>query len=365
MKIRKILILFISLLFIVSCSSDKSDNALSGNDDCIDKEFRSKITIDTVIQMPVNVNIPLIGRVESIPDNVIGFVSLINGIISNTYFSLGDVVKKGQLLAEIRSPELSSMYAEKSKFESQIKVAERRLNSVKNMYKDGILSEKELIEAQSELDILKADLERVKSVLSLYSASAERGVFQIKAPGAGIITEKSITPGMQVVAESESLFTISELRKVWVTVNVYAGNVTQIKEGMDVEIKTISYPDEIFYGKISAMSQIFDVEEKVIKARIVMDNSDYRLKPGMLVDVKAINEKGISAPVIPVEALIFDNNQNFVLVYHDDCNVEIRNITLLTKSGNSIFISDGLEVNERIITLNHLIVYEKLKSLKD
>ncbi len=330
---------------------------------CIDKIFKQRIRFDSCTIRPVSEGIPLTGIVESNPDKVISFLSLVNGIIANTYFALGDKVVKGQLLAELRSSELSTLQSEQKTLESQIRVTERKMQSVKSMFEDGIASQKDLLEAESELTITKVQLEKVNSILSLYSASSDRGVFQIKAPASGIITAKNITPGMQISGESAPLFTISDLSEVWVLLNIYAGNVARIEPGLEVEIKTLSYPDQVFRGKIGALSQVFDSEERVMKARVVMKNSEYKLKPGMLTDVTALRHQNTQAIAIPTSALIFDDNHNFVVIYKDDCNLEVRPVEILTKSNGTAFISSGLNENEQVISRNQLLIYEQIKSV--
>jgi cobalt-zinc-cadmium efflux system membrane fusion protein len=329
---------------------------------CLDPSFIQRLEFGNTKLEPVSEGIPLTGKVENNPDKVIHFISLVGGVISNTYFSLGDEVQKGQLLAEIRSSELSNLQSERKTLESQITVAERQRIAVQSMYDDGIASQKDLLEAESDVNIKKAELEKVNANLAIFSASAERGVFQIKAPASGIITAKNIIPGMQISAEGEPLFTISDLSEVWVLVNIYAGNVKNVSVGVDVDIRTLSYPGEIFQGKIAALSQVFDTEERVLKARVVMKNPEFKLKPGMFADVMAKKPKGMEAVAVPTKSLIFDDNQNHVVVYRDACDVEIRTVEILSKNNGTTYIARGLTEGEQIVTRNQLLLYEQLKN---
>ena len=331
---------------------------------CLEESFKEQIEWEQPINQAVTEHIPLTGVIEPNPDKVIHFVSLVSGIISNTYFSLGDRVSKGQVLAELRSTELANLQSQATTIESQIEVAERNLRSIQSMFDDGIASQISLVEAQSKLDVLIAEREKIQSNLHLFSASTEKGVFQIKSPNTGIVTAKSISAGSQITAEGESLFTISDLREVWALVNVYATNVTSISTGMPVKIKTLSYPDEVFEGKIGAISQVLDAEAKVLKARVVLPNSNLKLKPGMIIDVTALKELETEALSIPASALVFDDNQNYVVVYKNDCELENRYVEILLKNNGMAFISEGLEEDERVISKNHLLIYEQLKNFQ-
>lgn len=330
---------------------------------CLNDDLKKKVTIEEIKREPVSETFTLTGNVTYNSDNVIQFTSLINGVVTNTYFSLGDYVKKGQVLAEIKSTELNGLQSENKSVESQLAVAQRQLASVKSMFEDGIASQKDLIQAESEVKVLKASLENIKSNLALYSASPEKSVFQIKAPSNGFIVAKNMSSGMQISSGSEPLFTISDLNEVWVMVNIYATDMQNIKENMDVKIKTLAYPDEVFSGKISALSQVFDAEEHVLKARIVMKNTDLKLKPGMSADI-ILNKSNASAEslfAVPVKAVIFDDNQNFLVVYKDDCNLEIRQVDPVTKNREVVYFDKGIQENEKIISKNQLLIYESLK----
>lgn len=329
---------------------------------CLDKDFKQKVQFTTTAIQQVTDDIHLNGLVDSNQDRVVHFVSLVSGIISNTNFSLGEKVNAGQVLAELRSTELSSLYSQLKNLDAQIRVSQQKLKSVKSMYDDGISSQRDLLEAESDLDILRSEHQRVTSNLNLFSAVPEKDVFQIKAPVSGIITSKSIAAGSQISADGEPLFTISDLSQVWVMVNVYASNVRNIHEGMPVDIQTFSYPDEVFHGKIATVSKVYDTESRVLKARVVLDNLDLKLKPGMLVDVvalKSIDKKAIS---VPTSSLIFDDNQNFVVIYKTDCDVEIRPVKILSDNNRTTFISEGLNENEVVVTKNQLLIYNRLKT---
>lgn len=345
-----------------SCDKKSPQMTAEKHGFCLDENFKEKIEFQPATMQPVTEGIHLTGTVEANPDNVIHFISLVGGIISKTYFSLGDEVQKGQVLAELRSTELSSLQSEYSNIDAQIKVAENRLRSVQSMYDDGIASERDLLKAQSELNIQKAERQKVTSNLNIYSASAEKGVFQIKAPTSGIITSKSIASGSQISAEGEPLFTISDLNKVWVMVDIYATNVQHVETGMDVDISILSYPDTTFKGKIDAISQVLDIEARVVKARVVLENNDLRLKPGMMVDVIALKDKKMEAIAIPTHSLVFDNNRNYVVIYKDDCHLETRHVEILSSNNGTTFIKSGISENEKIVSKNHLLVYEQLNN---
>ncbi len=355
------------LIAIVSLATACSNKTTLSNTDsepfCIDEKFKNKIELIDVNIAPVVEGFQLNGRIESNPNKVISFNSLLSGIVKNVYFNLGDKVQKGQVLAELISTDLTSYQTEIANTNAQINSAKAKLKAVQSLFDDGIASQKELVEAQSELSVLQAELKRSQSNLNMFSGSSKKGVFQIKSPETGYITAKNINPGMQITSETEALFTVSDLNDVWVMANIYASNMQHIYSGMNVSIRTLSYPDEVFNGKITTLSHVLDNESKVLKARIELNNPDYRLKPGMIADVTALRHSGEQMICIPVETIVFADNQDHVLVYKDDCNIEIRTVKVAYKNDAQVYISEGLQKGEKIISKNQLLLFNRLTGL--
>ena len=368
MHIKKINLLYVLaflLILVSSCSqNNKQVTVVEETGFCLNNFMKDDIIKVPVKKSPISESILLNANVESNPDKKVHFVSLVSGVVTKTYFTLGEEVKKGQLLLEMMSSELSSLSSQKISLQSQILVAQRELESVQEMHIDKIASQRDLMEAQSNLDILKAELQNANAQLNMFSASSDRGVFQVKAPTSGTIISKNIASGMQISAESDPLFTISDLSEVWIMANIYAGNIPYVKKDMSVEITAVAYPGELFSGKISAISQVFDSNERVLKARIVMDNADGKLMPGMLVDAKVEKEDGILGNAAPINALIFDDNQHFLVLYKSDCDIEVRKVTPNVQNNTHVFFENNIEEGEQIIVKNHLLIYNHLKALK-
>ena len=359
--------LIFSTFFLTACNNTTAPNSATTEkktiaSDCLQDNFVQKLDFTKATTQNIQQNILLNGTVQANPDKVVHFESIVFGIVTKTFFSLGDKVQKGQVLAELRSAELSDLQSQLKTLEAQYKVAQVAYEATASMFEDGVASQKELTEKESALDILKAEQEKIKSNLQLYSASAEKGVFQIKAPSSGIIIDKNIAPGMQIGDASEALFTIADLSEVWVMANIYASNIRHIEENMPVEIKSLSYPDQIFKGKINAIGQILDDDAKVLKAKVVLNNADGKLKPGMLMDINVQRMRSTQALAVPTEALIFDNNTNYILVYKDACNIRLESIELIAQNNNISYFAGDVKEEEKIISKNQLLIYEQVKN---
>jgi len=344
-----------------ACSDKKQDKETEHKGYCISPDLKKELKFATAELLPIEETITLTGEVESNSDKTVPFVSLVDGVVTETYFSLGDYVKRGQVLANVKSTSLNEMQDDTQTLQAQLAVAKRKLAAVESMYKDDIASMRDLQEARSEVAILQSNISKTSKNMQLYSAN--RNNFQIKAPADGYVIEKNISSGMPVTAGGDQLFTISNLDKVWVMANVYATNMRHVYAGQPVTVKTLAYPDESFSGNVNAISQVFNENERVLKAKIVMDNHNMKLRPGMSADITLpINSQNRNAIALPTNAIIFDNNQSYIIVYKSDCSMEIRAVHEITSNDRYSYVEGAVKTGERVISSNVILIYENLKS---
>jgi len=347
------------IILLQSCSSGKNNNE-NTQEGILKKEFLSNIKTEKSVLSSQEQELFLTGKVEYNPDKVVYYSPLISGVIDRTYFSLGDKVQKEQALLDVRSTEIGEFRANMISFDAEMKIAERELQSVQALFNDKLLSEKELLEAKSALKQAQTAYEKAKSDMSLYIDKGQ-GVFALKSPLSGYIVDKKAASGTPFSPDSDPLFTVADLSNVWIIANVYAGDLQFVKEGMSVEITTLAYPNEVFSGKINALSQVFDPEEKVLKARIVMPNKDLKFKPKMSVVVKLKNETHRNCLAIPSDALIFDDNKYFVVIEFASEKFEIKEIQIQGHYQKTTYIRSGLSIDDKIVIKNQLLIYSELK----
>lgn len=358
-KLFYILTLCTALSPLTSCKSNKPAEIVD------DSEINEAFTKDLKTIVPTLKSVEkifhLTGTVEANPSKVVHFNSLINGVVTQVFFTLGDPVKKGQILAEIKSIDFTSLQSEIKNTDSQLKWAEQNLRSKRSMYNDGIASHADLLEAESQVEILKQNKNKVQSILQLYGASSQKGVFQIKAPSSGTIIDNNIAAGMQLSSEGEALFVVADLSDVWIVADVHSTLIRDIQVGMPVDITTLSYTDQIFKGEINAISQVLDPESKVLKARISLDNSENKLKPGMYVDIDAKRISAKSGYAVPTEAVVFDSNQYFVVLKNKKGKFRVEKIQILYQNNQETYLVNALNDDEEVVVSSALLIYEKIK----
>ncbi|MBL3658216.1 efflux RND transporter periplasmic adaptor subunit [Fulvivirga sediminis] len=347
---------------LASCTDTTPDTAVIEEKPCLTAEEIHQLV--PISLKSVNYQITLNGKIDYNPNNVLQYVSLVDGVITNTYVSLGDKVKKGQVLATIKSTELNAMQAELKQLQAQLKVAQRELQSTESFHKNGISSEKDLIMSQSEVSQIESQIDNLRTNLELFSPKPQAGVFEIKAPVNGYIVANHMASGLQINAGSEPLFTVSNLDEVWINANVYAKDIPHVEEGMQVTITGNAFSETSFTGKINNISQVIDPEENVVKARIILKNEGMKLKPGLNVNIAAHRELNEKALWLPKNAVIFNNDSYHVIVAKEgnQCQLEVRGITISHQDTNGYFIDGGLEAGETIVDHDALLWYNAYAS---
>lgn len=360
-KKLKTISIALAICSFVSCQSKGEEKTEAPQEKyCLSKELKQSTEIKEVSLQPVQEQISFSGKIEYNENDMVAFKSLLEGFVESVSFDLGDFVKKGQVLATVKSYDIQALVQEKKVQENQIAFLEKKKKSQEALLQDGMISAPELLETEHALASAQIEYNKIQETLQLYKAIGG-GLFQIVAPKNGYIIQKNISKGQTLSQDSDLLFSISNLKEVWVMVNIYASNLRYIKEGDPVKVKTVAYPDRVYAGKIQKIYNVFDENEHVLKARVVLENQDLNLMPGLSADI-IINKQNASgsAFAVPNEAKIFNNNKEYVVVYKDDCSLEIRKITTMAQNEEFTFVYEKFAPNEKVIARNALIIFEEL-----
>ena len=315
----------------------------------------SDVSSDTVVS-----ELSLSGKVQAIPSKNIKIYPLVSGIVKDVFVELGDYISKGQRLAIIQSGEVAGFERELADAESNYQIALKNADVARDMYESKLIAQKEFIAAQKEVNKAEAELKRLKMIFSIYDID-ELGQYILKAPIAGYITTKNISPGMQIRSDNtEEIFTISDIDEVWVVAGVYETDMQKIKVGEVVKITTIAYSDTCFTGRIDKVFEVLDPLTRVMKVAIKLENQAGILKPEMYAKVIVRYRENRQMPCIPANSVIFDKGKYYVLVFKNQCQVEIRQVEIHHSIGDKTFIQNGLLAHEKIITNNQLLIYEAM-----
>jgi cobalt-zinc-cadmium efflux system membrane fusion protein len=306
--------------------------------------------------------VTLTGKVGTNDDNVIPVYSLVSGNVSDVKVLLGDNVTAGQTLAVVRSQEMAQYSSDLLNAQTNLAIALKNVEKTDDMFKSGLASVPDTLAAAVQLQQAKAELDRVNRVLKINGGNTQ-GEFDVRAPISGFIVQKGVNNNMTIRGDnSTSLFTISDLKNVWIQANVYESNISLIHQGENVDVTTIAYPGKVFKGKIDKVMNVLDPTSKVMKVRVVLPNPDYLLKPEMYASITVTEKENKECLSVPSSAVIFDHSQNFVFVYHSRSDVTITPVTVISAVGDKTFIKTGVTQGEKIISSQAILIYNALNS---
>ena len=354
-------ILFILFVWFSSCSS-KPVTDEGKKSYVLPDSLLKTIEIDTVSNSRVMNTLTLTGKVNFNEDHVIKTFPTISGQVSEIRVMPGDYVKQGQSLAVIRSSDMAGYSNDYITAKSNVDIAKKTLDATGDMYKSGLASQRDQLNAQEGYNQAVSAFEKAKRVLNLNGGSLT-GEYTLKSPIDGFVVDRQVNNNMMIRSDnSTALFTISDLKTVWVMANVYEANISLVKMGDSVNITTLSYPGKIFRGKIDRVMNVLDPSNKVMKLRIVLSNPEYLLKPEMYASVMVSTTENKKMLSIPSRSLIFDHSQYYVLIYKSPTDITIRPVQVLNTVGDRSFISGGLTEGEKLIGSEALLIYQELNS---
>lgn len=330
---------------------------------CVSDSMQSRITLDTAKLSNISNQMQLSGEVGFDENKVVKVFPFSSGQVLEVKVSIGDKVNAGQVLANIKSADIAGNYSDLKTTGSDVAIAKRQLDNVKMLFEKGISSEKDFEEAKENYQKALSANQKIQDALRINGGGNTNasGVYTIKAPIGGYIVEKKANAGNFIRTDNtENLFTISDLKDVWVWANVFETDIAKIHEGYTAIVKTLAYPDKVFKGKVDKMSEVLSPDNKVMRIRINLPNEGLLLKPEMFTNVLIENTEQLKAVSIPSDAMVFEGGKNYVVIYKSKCDLKLKEVQVLKTENKLSYISSGLNAGDIIISKNQLLFYNAI-----
>ena len=359
--IHQLLICMIGITVIAGCKSHQVGSAESPQFSLSDSLLKT-LQIDTVERCQMVNAITLTGKISFDEDKVAKIFPMVSGNITGVNVQLGDQVNKGQILGTIHSGEMAGYGTDLITSKTNLLMAKKNLDVSEDMFKSGLLAQKDLVTAREMYDQAQAQMKRASQVININGGNTN-GEFVVKAPISGFVVEKQVNNNMAIRPDNNNdLFTISDLKDVWVIANVYESNISQVHTGDSVEVTTLSYPGKVFYGKIDKVLNVLDPTNKVMKIRVILPNPGYLLKPEMFASVTVIHKENYESLCVPEHALIFDQSRYFVLVFKNPKDIKTIPVKVINAHAGKSYVEGNLDEGDKIITTNAVLIYNQLNN---
>jgi RND family efflux transporter MFP subunit len=295
----------------------------------------------------------------------------VSGYLKNWYFDYGAHVKKGDVLAEIETPDLDAqLAAAQAKLNSAraiVKIREAEQQFAESTYQRWRESPKGVVSVQ-EQESKEADYNSAKARLNsaIAEVAADQGEVDrllalesyksLTAPFDGVVTARETDIGALINAGSGTgggsgpeLFRVADLHMMRIYVQVPQQLSAGIKAGLTAELHLPQYPDKTFKATVATTSSAINTNARTLLVELHADNPDGALQPGAYAQVDFEVPSNPHVVRIPTSALIFREQGMEVAMLGPDDKVELKPITLGRNLGTDVEVLTGLTLADRLI----------------
>jgi RND family efflux transporter MFP subunit len=295
-------------------------------------------------------------QILALPGTLQGFVqspisARAGGYLKRWYKDIGSHVEKGELLADIETPEidqqLTQAIAARQQVASSLDLAKSSVARWEALRKRDAVSQQELderrsasVQAQSNVAAADANVERLRQLSSFK---------HVVAPFAGVITRRNVDVGDLIDPSSaRPLFTLSQTDPLRVYVNVPQAYAQMIKPGQAVIVTQNELRGQKFDGKVARTAASIDTTTRTMQIEVALPNAQGVLMPGSYVQV-ALPLQASSAIVVPNNALLFRKEGAQVAVVDAQSRVHLKPVQIGRNFGETVEILSGIAANERLV----------------
>jgi Cu(I)/Ag(I) efflux system membrane fusion protein len=279
--------------------------------------------------------IDTVGYVRADDDRVEVLQARVNGWIEVLHVrALNDPVQRGELVAEVYSPDL---YTAQEEFLLALKHPE-----------DAAW----IAAARQKLAFLGLSPDQITR---LEKGGKPMRRVNYYAPSSGIVTRIAVREGAAINA-GMPILEITDLSKVWVTAELMEDQAAWITPGKSVEVSVDSLPGETFEGTVDYLYPTVNASTRTHPVRIVLANPKLELKPGMFAKVTLYGGKGEEAVLVPSEAVITTGKRSLVLVAQDAGHFKPVQVQTGMESGGQTAILAGLDGGEQVVTSGQFLI---------
>ncbi len=326
-----------------------------------EEAFGATVRINPVVQQNMGVRlapvtrrdlfqkIRAIGRIDYDEARVAHLHTKFSGWIEKTLVNTtGQRVEKAQSMLEIYSPQLVSAQEEYLDAYTSLGGLGAGASAVVRANQERILAS-----ARRRLEYFDITTEKIER---LETSGEVTKTIILKSPFEGIVTKKHALDGMEVKS-GMSLYTIADLSEIWVYADIYEYEVPWVAVGQKA-VMTLSYdPGKTYVGEVQYIYPYLEEKTRTIKVRLVFDNPNLDLKPGMYANVDIATSPVKNVIAVPMEAVLFSGERNLVIVSMGEGHFAPRDVIIGVEGGNGYYeIIDGLSVGEEVVTSGQFLI---------
>jgi RND family efflux transporter MFP subunit len=296
------------------------------------------------------------GQTLALPGTLQGFVqspisARASGYLKRWTKDIGSQVQKGDLLAEIETPEidqqLSQAIAARQQAASSLELAKSTVARWENLRKKDVVSQQDLDERRSGLAQATANVAAADA--NVQRLRQTEGFKRIVAPFAGVITRRNVDVGDLIDAGgSRPLFLLAQTDPLRVYINVPQAYAQLVKAGQPVVVTQAELRGQSFKGEVARTSGAIDTATRMMQVEVSLPNREGLLLPGAYVQV-SLPLAASRALSVPANALLFRAEGTRVATVDAEGRVRLRTIQVGRNYGETVEVLDGITAGDRLI----------------
>lgn len=251
--------------------------------------------------------------------------------------AVNDPVTRGQLLAEIYSPDILA--------------AEEEYLLLLG-YDDGNGIDALRAAARQRLVLLGVSTHDIQTLERDRTTNPRIGLF---APGGGIVRELGVREGGQV-SPGTSLFTLLDLSSVWIHTQVPEDQIAWIAPGRPIEARLRALPDTVFEGRVDYIYPEVDAATRTVRVRSVLPNRGLTLRPGMVADVAVFGGPKREVLLVPSEAVIYTGTRSIVIVAEGPGKFRATEVRPGMEARGKTEILAGLSAGDQVVVSGQFLI---------
>ncbi|AVT80922.1 putative Co/Zn/Cd efflux system membrane fusion protein [Rhodopseudomonas palustris] len=331
------------------------------------------IAIEPVEQREFRITKDALGSIAYNENLLVQVFTPYAGRIIDTFFNLGDEVKKGAPLFTIDSSDLLQAESTLLATAGVLELQNRNLNRVRQLLKTGGAPQRDVDQATSDQQTAEGNHKAARDAVRIFGKSeaeidriiAERHVDStliVRSPVDGQVTARNAAPGLYVQPGSAPApLTLANLSIKWMVANVVETDAPAFRLGQPVEARVAAYPGQVFRGRVTALGSSIDPSSHRQLVRSEIDDPANLLRPGMLANFTIEVAKPVTSPAVRLDAVVREGDGTMaVWVTRDRRSFQRRLVKIGLAQNGRRQILDGLAPGELVVGTGAIFLSNKL-----
>lgn len=323
---------------------------------------RAGIRVAPVERRALTGGVAIPAEVQFEPSSTAHVSPLVPGRITRVAAALGDRVRRGQLLGTVASSDVASARARLDQARARFTAAESTLRRQQRLSTEGIGAQRSLIEAESQVGELRAEVEGLRRQLSVFG-SGSAGELTLSSPIDGIVVSLHATLG-EATTPNEPAFIVTDPTRVWVRGSVPELELARLRVDSPAVVRLHAFPDLAMRGSVTYIAPALDERSRSLPIRVTLLTPDPRLRSGLYGSIELVGGSGDERVIVaPADAIATLDGQTVVFVPSDEPNAfRPQPVALGRRAGGFFEIRSGLNEGTQIAMTGSFTLKSALRS---